>query len=647
MSLRRLAVPLLLAGQFLLLLLDLRVSLPEGAHHAPHHGLVSALLILGHAVLLLALFWSFMSSRREEIRRLDAANRRMEQALRRAEDLTLCSSDLVWETDMEGRFVHISDHTGVKRDVPGLAVGTTLAELRALDPITPAETWDRQIASNKAGEPFRDFQYSTRRTDGSLVHFQVNGVPILDEAGRMVGFRGTTRDRTAEVEALRILNFQAMHDALTGLPNRRALHAAFERGVEEGRPMAVLLLDLDGFKTVNDVHGHAAGDQLLRRLASRLGAAVRPADLVGRLGGDEFAAILPGADAAIAEAVGQRILASLSRPVALDEGGVVRVGVSIGVALSPDHGSDPDALFRNADKALYEAKHNGGGGVRLHSPTARAAPEEEPASAALDALRSVATLPAELRLALAREELSLVFQPIFRCEDGAVASMEALLRWNSPVRGPVPPDRFIPVAEESGLIVPIGAWVLRQACAAASAAGGSWRLSVNLSPVQFQQPDLASMVAGILRDTGLSAERLVLELTEQMSLSRYPSARETIRRLRAMGVALALDDFGAGFSNISSLRGFRFDLLKFDRSILALPPAQREPVLSALLAIAGAFGLEAVVEGVERPEDWALLRRLGAGYAQGFLLGRPEPGLGAALVRAPVPAPSDRAPLLS
>ncbi len=644
MSVQRLAVPLLLAGQFLLLLLDFWLSLPGRAHQGPEGDLRPLLLVLGHAVLLALLAGCLSAYRRAEFRRANALNRQLAQALRRARDLTLCSSDLIWETDAEGRFVYISDHNGVKRDVPGIAVGTSLAELRALDPVTPAEEWDRQLARSIAGEPMRDFQYSARRTDGRLLHFQVNGVPVLDEAGKVVGYRGTTRDRTAEVEALQTLSFQAMHDSLTGLPNRRTLQAAIRQGTQEDRPLAVVLLDLDGFKTVNDVHGHGAGDQLLCQVATRLRAAIPPSDLAGRLGGDEFAVVLPDVDAAAAEAVGRRILDSLSRPVLLESGVTVRVGVSIGIALGPPHGGDPDGLLRRADQALYEAKHAGGGGIRLHSAGAPASRKAEPASAP-EPHRPAGPLLADLHGAMERHELFLVYQPIFRCQDGALASVEALLRWNSPVRGLVPPDLFIPMAEESGLIVPIGAWVLEQACKAAAAAGGSWRISVNISPIQFQQHDLASAIAGTLRDTGLPPERLLLELTEQIPLSHHPGARETARRLRAMGVSLALDDFGTGFSNISYLRGFRFDLLKFDRSILALPPAQREPVLSALLAIAAAFRLPAVVEGVETPEDWALLCRLGAGYAQGFLLGRPRAGLDPEAFHAGRPAVPDPAAL--
>ena len=640
MSARRITVPLLIAGQFILLGLDLLVAVLESLFERSHGPFVPPLLIGAHIFLLMVLIRRLGQQRREQMARLRAMNRRLQQALRRAQDLTECSSDLVYETDAQGRFTFISDHNGVKRDTPGIHLGMSIAELRAMDPVTPSSIWEEQIASTLEGKPFRDFQYSVRRTDGRIAYFRVNGVPVRAESGELLGFRGTTRDRTAEVEAMQTLNFQAMHDTLTGLPNRRSIYATMDRYLDPQKgSLAVLLLDLDGFKLVNDLHGHAAGDELLRLVAARLREAVRPGDLVGRLGGDEFAAILAGGDQASAQAVGERILASLSLPFTLDGGTTARIGVSIGVALAPDHGGHPDALMRFADQALYACKHQGGGGLRLPgAPEANKPPAREAPSPALEELRSAATLSAELRLAQERGEFSLVYQPILRCRDGSVAIMETLLRWNSRERGPVPPDVFIPAAEESGLIVPMGAWVLREACQAAARAGGSWRLAVNISPVQFQQPDLGPMIAGILHDSGLAPERLVLELTERMLIHSFSAARETMRRLRAMGVSLALDDFGVGYSNVSCLREFRFDIVKLDRSMLALPAEQRDLVLRSLLGVAQAFRLETVVEGVESAEDWALLRRIGFDGGQGYHLGRPSLSLTAEPAEA-APAP--------
>ncbi|MBP0446882.1 EAL domain-containing protein [Roseomonas sp. SSH11] len=631
MTRARLAVLLLVPGQVILMLADLLVAIREGLQDGGRDWTLDGLSVLGHVALLLLLVLFLRSSHREHVGRLTAINLKLKQALRRAQDLTECSSDLVWEVDAQGRFTFVSDHRGVHRDVPGVRLGGCVAELRALDPITPAAAWDQQLAANRAGKPFRDFQYSARRSDGSIAHFRVNGVPILDEAGLVVGYRGTTRERTDEVEAMQRLSHLAMHDTLTGLPNRRALYEAIERcTASPDQPAAVLQLDLDGFKMVNDLHGHAAGDELLRLVAGRLRNAARPSDVVGRLGGDEFAAVLGAAGREDARAVGERIVESLSSPFVLNDGTTLRVGASVGVAMMPEDGTTPDHLLRGADRALYEAKHNGGHSLRFLEPAVEPPAGAAP-SAALEAVRSAAALPAALRLAIARGHLSLAFQPIRRCGDGSLVSVEALLRWEDPDRGPVPPDTFIPVAEETGLIIQIGAWVLRRACETAVRAGGEWRIAVNISPVQFQQPDLAGMVANILRETGLPPGRLALELTEQIPLLRFPRAREAVRRLQAMGVQVALDDFGSGFSNIACLREFRFDLVKLDRSILALPPAQRGTVLTALLAVSQSFGLKVVVEGVETTEDWGMLQALGADYAQGYLLGRPAADLALAV----------------
>nr|WP_280842874.1 GGDEF and EAL domain-containing protein [Pararoseomonas baculiformis] len=513
-----------------------------------------------------------------------------------------------------------------------------IADYPARDPITPPEIWARRLAGQAAGEPFRDFQFSLRQSDGSIRHFQSNGVPVRSEAGVLIGFRGTTRDRTREVEVLHELAHQAMHDTLTGLPNRRSIARELEEITEAGnQPAAVLLLDLDGFKTVNDIHGHAAGDALLRLVAERLRGAVRPDDVAGRLGGDEFAVLLRDVDAARVLEIGQRIVGQLSEPYVLPCGTELRVGVSVGGCLTGE--GDADTLLRLADQSLYEAKRRGGNSVRLHGQEAPVQTERRdrawPEGAAMRQLRSAATVPAALQLALEREELSLDFQPMRRVADGRVEGLEALLRWRSAELGPVSPEVFVPVAEETGLIVPIGLWAIEKACEAA--VGGSWRIAVNLSPVQFSQPGLISGIGAILHRTGLQPSRLVLELTERTLTARPGSVREKLRSLRAMGVLLALDDFGTGYSKLASLHDFRFDMVKVDGSVLRIGAPQREPVLCALLDIARAFGAATVVEGVENEAEWRMLGKLGADFAQGRFLGAPRESVAAALAEPAMP----------
>ncbi|MGI4793368.1 MAG: putative bifunctional diguanylate cyclase/phosphodiesterase [Janthinobacterium lividum] len=595
--------------------------------------------IIGHALLLVILTWYLATARRQHDAHAAILNKQLNRALKKAEDLIECSSDMVWEIDAFNRFTFVSDHNGVMNESWGLRVGMLVTELADLDPVTPRETWMRQIESNMRGEPFRDFHYSLRRSNGTIAYFCVNGIPIHSETGELVGFRGTTRDRTTEIEALQTLNHQVLHDTLTGLPNRRYLLNSLDGGTAspEAR-VAVLLLDLDGFKTINDVHGHGVGDQLLRLVAGRLSEITRSVDFSCRLGGDEFVIVLFGMGADDAVFVAQRVIDALTAPF-LIEARSIRIGVSIGIALAPDQGPVSSLLLRLADQALYEIKRLGGSGVRLYREPATAdlvvaTPMGLVHGPVVQELRDLASLPGELENALAQNELSLAFQPIRNCADGSITAVEALLRWNNPRRGVVAPDIFVPIAEENGLIVPIGVWVLRQACRLAAETGGSWRIAVNLSPVQFRQPDLALVIGRILRETGLPPERLILELTEQILVSRFPIATDTLRKLRAMGIALALDDFGAGFSNIAYLRDFRFDLLKIDRSVLGIADGQREQVLEGLLTIARAFGMTTVVEGVELLEDWNMLRRLGSVYAQGFLLGRPQSDLASSLAAA-------------
>lgn len=612
-----------------LVLLGLNVGDLLRAEHVTGTRLAITLM---HGLLLVLLIYCLHRATRRHTVRLSTLNLQLKTALRRAQDIIECSSDLVWETDASGCFTFVSDHNQIMHHItqPRVMVGTFVRDLAASDPLTPRAAWVQQMAENAMGLPMRDFCFSLPMTDGGVAHFRVNAVPIWADDRTLLGFRGTTRDRTAEIEALQSLHFQALHDPLTGLPNRRSLQLALDQVVvARERQAAVLLLDLDGFKTVNDIHGHAAGDELLRLFAERLSTSVRPIDTLARLGGDEFGVIVPDLGEARVMEMSRRLVSTLSLPYLLRDHTQVRVGVSIGVVRIPDHGIDPDMLLRCADQTLYDVKHSGGNAVRAYRPRADAEAGAVTAMTALEELRSLTALPGELQNALLQNELWLAYQPIRRCSDGSIVSMEALLRWTSPTRGCIAPDSFIPIAEESGLIVPIGAWVLREAAAAAVRAGGEWTISVNLSPAQFSQPDLALMIAATLRDTGLPAERLVLELTEQMPMSKYPAARETMRKLRSLGVSLALDDFGSGFSNIACLQDYRFDLLKLDRSILALDPAQRETVLAAVLDIARTFGMQTVVEGVEQPEDWEMLRRLGSDLVQGYLLGRPQADLSA------------------
>jgi diguanylate cyclase (GGDEF)-like protein len=408
----------------------------------------------------------------------------------------------------------------------------------------------------------------------------------------------------------------ARHDPLTGLPNRAMLAERLERALG-ARPAgaapraAVLCLDLDRFKEVNDTFGHHAGDELLRQVAERVAAAVRDADLVARLGGDEFAVLLPdaGADADVA-AVCQRLLACVREPFRV-AGTAVRVGMSVGAARAPEDGTEPGELLRRADIALYRSKSQGRDGFSFF---AREMDES---------LRLRREVEAELRDALARDELRLAYQPFYATDGRSLRGVEALLRWDHPTRGPMAPGFFVPIAEEGDLILPLGEWVLRRACQDAARWPGL-TVAVNLSPQQVRSGAIADTVRRTLDAAGLEPGRLELEVTEGVLMDTSERTRRTLAELRALGVRVALDDFGTGYSSLSYLRRFDFDRLKIDRSFVHnLPAADGAAIVRAVVELGRALGMSVTAEGVETREQHRLLREMGCDEMQGFLFGRP------------------------
>ncbi|MCX8102401.1 MAG: EAL domain-containing protein [Geminicoccaceae bacterium] len=427
-------------------------------------------------------------------------------------------------------------------------------------------------------------------------------------------------ERRAAAERIRHL---AHHDPLTGLPNRtlfgERLAEAVSHGLERGERVALMLVDLDRFKEVNDALGHPAGDALLCAAASRLRRLAPPGALVARLGGDEFAILLrrAGESSAVA-ATARRIAAAMAEPFALD-GRIVRSGATIGIALTPEHACSPEGLLQHADLALYRAKAEGRGRMRLYDPEIGRA------------LAEARELEADLHEALARDELRLVYQPRVAIASGEVVGAEALIRWHHPRRGLVAPASFVPLAEERGLIVAIGARVLDQAVAQAArwaARGGApLRVSVNLSPVQFREDDVAALVARVLARHRLPPDRLELEITEGVLLQHTREVVRTLERVRAMGVSVALDDFGTGYSSLSYLRRFRLDRLKLDRSFvcdLETDPSARS-VARTVIELGHALAMSVTAEGIETQGQLATLAALGCDEAQGHLLARPGP----------------------
>ena len=430
-------------------------------------------------------------------------------------------------------------------------------------------------------------------------------------------FEDASERRRAESQ----IAHMAYHDALTGLPNRVMFHRRLVESVaaaKRGSKRALLCIDLDGFKGVNDSLGHPVGDTLLQAVAQRLLDCARETDTVARLGGDEFAVIQTGlhqpSDAAT---LADRLIASLSKPFQLG-GGQVIVGASVGIATLPDDGLDPDELLKHADLALYRAKTEGRGRYCMF------APEMDSAS------KSRRLLESRLRRAVAGEMFEVHYQPLVDVDTRRISGFEALLRWSSAGEPTVGPDIFIPLAEEIGVIVPLGEWVLRKACSDAASWPADVGVAVNLSAVQFGSPCLLDAVADALRQSGLEPGRLELEITERILLKNTAATLKTLHRLRGMGVRIAIDDFGTGHSSLSYLLMFPFDRVKIDRSFVhgLGRGGEREAILGAVATMCRDIGIACTAEGVETEEQFTVVHRIGCSQAQGFLFSRAIPNVG-------------------
>jgi diguanylate cyclase (GGDEF)-like protein len=451
--------------------------------------------------------------------------------------------------------------------------------------------------------------YERRRPNGAVIEVLTAPLP----GGGMVR---TYADITARSVAEEMLGLAASHDQLTGLINRHAFGSRHDTALAAARrdnsELAVLCLDLDRFKAVNDTLGHDAGDQLLIMAAKRMREAARATDMVARLGGDEFVIVLPDTTPAVAELISQRLLDSIRLPYVIGTE-TVRIGVSIGIATFPSDGGTAEELLRNADAALYNAKAAGR--------------DTWVAYATEDGRLQHARMALELdfRTAVATGQFSLVYQPICDAITSSPVAFEALVRWNHPIRGLISPAEFIPIAEQTGLIIPLGHWIIETACAEAAVWAVPLRIAVNLSPAQFRERGLVSVVREILARTGLSPARLDLEVTEGLLFEDADEVVNTMNALRAMGIRMVLDDFGTAHSNLSYLRGFPFEAVKIDQSFMRALNTDRQAraLVEAILAMARALGLEVIGEGVETQEQLALLRHLQCRLVQGYLLGRP------------------------
>lgn len=439
-------------------------------------------------------------------------------------------------------------------------------------------------------------------------------VPYVDGQATVVAIRDVTERKAAED----YIRYLAMHDTLTSLPNRRGLEnvlgQVIDHALKHGLMAAVLGLDLDGFKAVNDSLGHHAGDMLLKEVAVRFQAQLRDTDYLARLGGDEFVIVLRSvANVEDALQLAKRLIACLWQPFTL-AGHDVYVGVSIGVALCPRDGETAQMVLKNADIAMYQAKIKGKGQVY------------EFQAGMETAVRERHDLELDLRAALGRNELQIYYQPLFDVS-GGITGFEALARWPHPDRGMIPPDRFIPLAEETGLIVPLGEWVLKTACTVAAGWQSDISIAVNLSPTQFQRVDLVNVVMRTLEETELEPSRLELEVTETLLMEDVPKALALVRDLRALGVRVALDDFGTGYSSLAYLHNFPFDKVKVDRSFI--DKITNDPnawtIVESIIVMSHKLKLRVTAEGIETGAQLSMLTERGCDEMQGFLLGRPMP----------------------
>jgi diguanylate cyclase (GGDEF)-like protein/PAS domain S-box-containing protein len=522
-----------------------------------------------------------------------------------------------WETDRRGLMVYLSPPIGqlLKTETRKL-LGRPLSDLFELD--NQGQESERSLAFHlTARSAFNELALRAATPDEER-WWSVNGRPLYDGFGNFVGFRGSGHDLTEKRRSAEHATRLAHYDSLTGLANRHQMAQTLEKILSapslDHRACSVFLLDLDRFKQVNDTMGHPAGDNLLTQVASRLERTIGEHGRVGRLGGDEFQIVLPGRhrreDLAL---LARSVIDALSEPYSIDGHRVV-IGASVGVALSPDDGVSSEDLIRNADLALYAAKDGGRGRHHFYAADLHSDAEER------------RQLEQDLRDALTQGGLELHYQPVIHTVTERITGFEALLRWNHPTRGQLSPAKFIPIAEDSGLIAPIGEWALRTACHDLAQWPDSVRVAVNVSPLQFANPALPSIITNALAASQISPERLELEITESVFLADDEGSDAMFAALKRVGVRLSLDDFGTGYSALGYLKKAPFDKIKIDQSFVrgaTIAGSKNGAIIASIVSLAEALGMETTAEGVETLDELDLVRMLGCSHVQGFIYEKP------------------------
>ncbi len=552
-----------------------------------------------------------------------AAERRaqLERNQQRAEeilnDFEQMGQGWFWETDRRGAITYVSPTVGQVLQVdPDRLIGRPFTDLFILD--GHGQKGERTLVFHlSARSPFQEIAVRAAAQDEER-WWAVTGRPMFDSFNNFVGFRGSghdlTEQRRSEENAARL----AHYDSLTGLANRFQMSQTLEKILAaqriDHRACSVFLLDLDRFKQVNDTLGHPAGDALLKQVAARLEATVGQYGRVGRLGGDEFQVVIPGKhpreDLA---ALAQRIIINLSEAYAI-EGHRVVIGASVGVALAPDDGVTSEAIIRNADLALYAAKDGGRGRHHFYNSDLHSDAEER------------RQLEADLREALSTGGLELYYQPVVHTATERITGFEALLRWNHPTKGWLSPTKFIPIAEDTGLIAAIGEWALRTACKDLAGWPESVRVAVNVSPLQFANPALPAIVTNALASAQINPARLELEITESVFLNDDAGTEAMFAALKRVGVRLALDDFGTGYSSLGYLKKAPFDKIKIDQSFVrgaTMAGSRNGAIIASIVSLAESLGMETTAEGVETLDELDLVRMLGCSHVQGFIYEKP------------------------
>ncbi len=531
-------------------------------------------------------------------------------------------ADWLWQTNSQFCFQNVSARFA-------RATGRSMEELEGLSLIEFMKGPSRggqsarrahaaALATIRRREGFSEVVIALPVPGGGTRSIELSARPTCSKLGRFTGYHGVGSDVTAAHQAADRIAHMARHDALTGLPNRLQLMddlaAALKEAQTGGKQCALLLVDLDRFKTINDSLGHVAGDHLLQQVSRSFETVISEEMTAGRLGGDEFAIVVPGGESREEmEQLCLALISALQGPFLYREQRLF-VGASVGVAFGPRDGDSVEELIRNADLALYRAKAGSGNDIRFYEPGLHARAEER------------RRLELALRSAMDLGEFTLVYQPVVAAQSGEITSCEALLRWHNPVLGNVPPAKFIPIAEETGMLGRIGEWVLRRACKEASCWPEDVGVAVNVSPRQLRDPGFIVTLVSALTQAGLEPSRLELEVTESVFLELTGTTQKVLQQIQSLGVKLAMDDFGTGYSSLGYLRRAKFDTLKIDQSFVQAisgKDPESTAIIRAVVALAGSLGMKTVAEGVATADQLGIVRALGCDKIQGYIFSRP------------------------